>query len=62
LASRFAVPLLEAYVADEKVGQMKSLSDFMREEAGANAAEYALILLVISVSLVAALSAIGNGV
>ena len=54
--------LLGALFDDIEVNQMSTVSDFLRDEAGANAAEYALILLVISISLVAALSAIGNSI
>jgi len=46
----------------KKANQMRIISDFMRDEAGAAAAEYALILLVITVFLVTALGAIGNSI
>ena len=39
---------------------MVYLSDFVRDETGANAVEYALILTVVSVALVTTLASIGN--
>ena len=41
---------------------MKFLSDFVREEKAANAAEYALILMVITAFLVVAVSAIASSI
>ena len=41
---------------------MKFLSGLLREETAANAAEYALILLVITAFLVVALSAIASSI
>ncbi len=53
---------LGAPIDDDKANQVEFLSGFMREEAGANAAEYALVLLVITVFIVTALSSIANGI
>ena len=39
---------------------MRSLSDFLREEAGAAAAEYALILGAIAAIIVVSLGVLGN--
>lgn len=47
---------------DIGVNQMKCLSDFVREETAANAAEYALILMVITAFLVVAVSAIASSI
>lgn len=53
---------LEASFDDIGVNQMKFLSGLLREETAANAAEYALILLVITAFLVVALSAIASSI
>ena len=53
---------LEASFDDIGVNQMKCLSDFVREETAANAAEYALILMVITAFLVVAVSAIASSI
>ena len=41
---------------------MKNLSQFMSDESGAAAAEYALILALIAVFIITALGALGNGI
>lgn len=41
---------------------MKTISDFIREEQGAAAAEYALILALIAVFIIVALTSLGNGI
>ena len=61
LASRF-VRLIWGRRLRRQGNQVEFVSDFMKEEAGANAAEYALILLVITVFIVTALSSIANGI
>ena len=41
---------------------MFNMTDFVREESGAAAAEYALILALIAVAIIVALSSLGNGI
>ena len=41
---------------------MKNVSQFISDESGAAAAEYALILALIAVFIITALGALGNGI
>ena len=41
---------------------MKLISSFLNDEAGAAAAEYALILALIAVFIITSLSALGGGI
>jgi len=41
---------------------MKTIASFLKDESGASAAEYALILALIAIAIIAGATAVGNSI